>query len=201
MHSTQFCSKLNKSIVIFASGAGTNAARIIIHFANHNAISVTCLFTDRASSGAVDIGKKNNIPVVLFDYAVDMGADGMVMKRLSALNPDLIVLAGFLRLMPAVFVERFTHRIINLHPALLPAYGGKGFYGNRIHQAVIADKQHQSGITIHFVNEHYDKGDIISQHKVPVENGETSASLAAKIHALEYEFYPLIIEQVLEQNK
>ncbi len=188
-----------KRIVLFASGSGTNAENIALFFQNHPDVEVSYILSNRSNAGVLDRAKRLNIKTMVFDR--EMFSDSTdVLDFLTKIAPDLIVLAGFLWLIPKHIVQAFPNRIINIHPALLPKYGGKGMYGNRVHEKVIENGEKESGITIHFVNEKYDDGDIIFQARCKVEDDDTPESLANKIHNLEYKHYPEIIRQVLEQQ-
>ncbi|WP_010665494.1 phosphoribosylglycinamide formyltransferase [Marinilabilia salmonicolor] len=188
-----------KNIVLFASGSGTNAENIALFFRNVPGVEVSYVFSNRSNSGVLERAKKLNIRTFVFDRKMFFDSNE-VLNRLSEISPDLIVLAGFLWLIPEKMVKAFPNRIVNIHPALLPAYGGKGMYGDRVHQAVIDNGEKESGITIHYVNEKYDEGNVIFQGKCPVEQHDTPATLASKIHELEYEHYPRVINELLENQ-
>ncbi|PRY99840.1 phosphoribosylglycinamide formyltransferase [Marinilabilia salmonicolor] len=187
-----------KNIVLFASGSGTNAENIALFFRNTPGVEVSYVFSNRSNAGVLERAKKLNIRTFVFDRKMFFDSDE-VLNLLSEISPDLIVLAGFLWLIPEKMVNAFPNRIVNIHPALLPAYGGKGMYGDRVHQAVIDNGETESGITIHFVNEKYDEGNIIFQGKCPVHKKDTPETLASKIHKLEYEHYPRVIKELLER--
>jgi phosphoribosylglycinamide formyltransferase 1 len=187
-------------IAIFASGSGTNAENIIRFFQNHQYISVSCVCTNKPDAFVIARAKRYDIPVLVFSRH-DFYESDRVVDYLAKLEVDWIILAGFLWLIPGNLVDRYHHRILNIHPALLPKYGGKGMYGDIVHKTVIENREKQSGITIHHVNERYDEGNIIFQATCDVDPADTPESLAAKIHALEYEFFPQIIErEVLRQG-
>lgn len=187
---------MKKKIVIFASGSGTNAENLIRYF-NHpgSEVAVVRVFTNRPDAGVIARAGKHHVPVTVFNRK-EFKSPSFIAQLA---NPDLIVLAGFLWLVPEYMVREFPDKIINIHPALLPAYGGKGMYGSRVHEAVIKNKEKQSGITIHYVNEKYDEGEIILQARCKVAPGETPGSLAKKIHKLEYAFFPVTIETLLNE--
>lgn len=185
-----------KSIVIFASGSGTNAQNLALQFKNSE-INIEALFCDIAGAGVIDKMYKEGIPVVVFPKKVTPQNLEFIQNTLSFINPDLIVLAGFMRLFPVALCKKYEGRIINIHPALLPSYGGKGMYGMNVHEAVIANNEKQSGITIHYVNEHYDEGAIIKQAAIELSENETPESLANKIHELEYQYLPLVVKELL----
>lgn len=188
-----------KKIALFASGSGTNVENIIHFFELKPDIEISCIFCNRPDAGVLNRAKRLNIKSIIFNRT-QFYDTGEVMDHLINLNPDLIVLAGFLWILPSQMTNAFRNRIINIHPALLPKYGGKGMYGKKVHQAVINSGDTESGITIHHVNENYDEGNIIFQAHCPVDKNDTSESLAAKIHDLEYKHFPLIIEQMLRKQ-
>lgn len=182
-------------IAIFASGAGSNAQKIIDHFHNHSSIKVAAIVCNNPEAGVLKIAAKENIPAFIIEKEKFFRGNGYV-DELKEKHIDLIVLAGFLWKLPSSLLRAFPEKIINIHPALLPKYGGKGMYGHRVHEAVIANKEKESGISIHFVDEIYDHGKIIFQAKCPVFENDTADSLAQRIHGLEHENYPAIIEKV-----
>ncbi len=186
-----------KKIVIFASGNGTNAENIIKYFSGRNDIVVDSVFTNNPKAKVIERAKKLNTEVIVFDLK-DLYETGEVLRLLKEKSPDLIVLAGFLKKIPPEIVRAFKDRIINIHPALLPKYGGKGMYGMNVHRAVIKNKEKKSGITIHLVDEEYDHGRILIRREIDVLPEDTPESLAEKIHELEYENYPLVIELFLD---
>ena len=189
-----------KKIVIFASGSGSNAENIIQYFLSKPEISVDSVFCNVAEAYVLKRAEKYNIPTFLFNRE-DLKNQEKVLQILQERQIDFIVLAGFLWLMPSFIVSAFPNRIINIHPALLPHHGGKGMYGMKVHEAVIAAGEKESGITIHYINNQYDKGDPIFQARCPVEAGETPESLAKKVHALEYAHFPRVIEEILQNLK
>ncbi|MEL4306843.1 phosphoribosylglycinamide formyltransferase [Joostella sp. CR20] len=184
-----------KSIVIFASGSGTNAENIIKYFENSTTASVTMVLSNKKEAKVLD--RANNYKKSAISFNKTAFSNGHIVELLTTLNPDLIVLAGFLWKIPADLIAAFPNKIINIHPALLPNYGGKGMYGMHVHEAVVANKETESGITIHYVNENYDEGNIIFQAKTTVTPTDTAEDVAQKIHQLEYEHFPKIIEKVL----
>lgn len=185
-----------KRLVLFASGSGTNVEAIATSFKDHPAISVSAVLTNKRDAKVLDRCNRLNISALYFNKEAFIGTD-VVLKLLQSLEPDLIVLAGFLWKIPKSIVTAFPKRIINIHPALLPKYGGKGMYGMRVHKAVLEAGDHESGITIHHVNEAYDEGHIIMQARVTVAPDETPDSLAKKVHQLEYAHYAKVIEQIV----
>ena len=189
-------SRLPTRIAIFASGAGSNAQKIIDYFKNDKRIKVALIVCNNPEAGVLKIAAKENIPALLIDKEKFFRGNGYV-DELKQRNIDFIVLAGFLWKLPKVLVRTYSNLIINIHPALLPNYGGKGMYGNHVHAAVIAAGEKESGITIHYVDELYDNGDSILQVRCPVLAGDTPDSLAKRIHALEHEHYPKVIEEIV----
>lgn len=185
-----------KKIAVFASGNGTNAEKIFEYFKDHNDIEVSFLLTNKSNAPVIQRANKYNIPVIAFNRNTFYETSD-IPEILLAKNIDLIVLAGFMWLIPGSLVQHFPNKIINIHPALLPKYGGKGMYGSFVHEAVIASKDVESGITIHFVNEKYDEGNIIFQKSCQIDPHETPESLASKIHQLEHSNYPQVIENLL----
>lgn len=186
-----------KNVVILASGSGTNAENIIRFFENSKISRISWLLSNNPQALALDKAKALGVNTMVFTRD-DFYVNGRVLSFLQDEQPDLIVLAGFLWLVPSDVVKAFPGRIINIHPALLPNYGGKGMYGDKVHKAVIDNKEKQSGITIHYVNEKYDDGDIIFQASCSVSPDDTPETLALKIHALEYEHFPKVILRLLE---
>jgi phosphoribosylglycinamide formyltransferase-1 len=189
-----------RNIAIFASGSGTNAQRITEYFSNHPEISVSVILSNKPDAYVLIRAKKLNIPSVVFDRHTFYDTDE-IFRLLKKNNIDLIVLAGFLWLIPEYLIQAYRGRIINIHPALLPKYGGKGMYGSRVHEAVIQSGDKESGISIHFVNEKYDAGDIIFQAKCNVLPGDTPDILAQRVHQLEYKHYPEVIEKIIKGLK
>ncbi|TRO67450.1 phosphoribosylglycinamide formyltransferase [Christiangramia sabulilitoris] len=189
----------NNKIIIFASGSGTNAENIIKFFQKSDNTEVVAVFSNRRSAGALKKAHNHNVKALLFDKEAFYQSND-VLNIIKDINPDLIVLAGFLWLFPSKIIKEFPDRVINIHPALLPKFGGKGMYGSKVHEAVIADKEKESGISIHYVNEKYDDGQIIFQATTPVDENDTAESLASKIHELEYRHFPEVIQQILEKN-
>jgi len=188
-----------KRIAIFVSGGGTNLQRIAEYFGGNKDVEISLVVCNNPNAYAMTRAEKLNIPCKLIDRTVFKSEN--FARELAHMNLDLIVLAGFLWLIPNTIISLFPNKIINIHPALLPKYGGKGFYGEHVHEAVVAAHETESGITIHYVNEHYDSGNIIHQAKVKVSPDDTAETLAAKIHTLEYEYYPKVIENLLFGNQ
>ncbi|MEZ4757616.1 MAG: phosphoribosylglycinamide formyltransferase [Flavobacteriales bacterium] len=184
-----------KRIAILASGSGSNAQRLIEHFTGSPVAEVVLVGCDQPAAGVLQRAWDLGVPSYLFTGGELRG--GAVQRELLDQHIDLVVLAGFLRLIPADMVRAFPERIVNIHPALLPKYGGKGMYGSHVHRAVIAAGEQQSGITIHRVNEHYDEGAILFQASCPVLPDDTPDTLAARIHALEHAHYPAIVDELV----
>jgi phosphoribosylglycinamide formyltransferase-1 len=185
-----------RNIAVFASGSGTNAENIIKYFSNKNTARVSLVLSNKRQAMVLKRAEALNIRTLFFEHK-EFYVSGKVLRYLALYKIDFIVLAGFLWLVPESILEQYPGRIINIHPALLPAYGGKGMYGDAVHKAVIENHDKESGITIHYVNKQYDKGDIIFQKKCKVSKDETAGSLAVKVHALEYEYFPKIIEDLV----
>jgi phosphoribosylglycinamide formyltransferase-1 len=181
-------------IGILASGSGTNAEKIMEHFAMSPVAQVVLLASDNPEAFALERARRRGVATEVFTRA-EFAAGEAPLAALRAAGVDYLVLAGFLRLIPFNIIKAYPDRIVNIHPALLPAYGGKGMYGDRVHAAVIAAGERESGITIHRVNERYDEGAVIAQFRCPVSAGDTPETLAAKIHTLEHRHFPEVIEQ------
>jgi phosphoribosylglycinamide formyltransferase 1 len=185
-------------LAIFASGRGTNAEAIMGHFKNHSTAEVIKVYSNNADAFVLERAKKYHVPTqVITNHELKSLSFKISLVREKY---DLLVLAGFMLLVPEVIVKAFTNKIINIHPALLPKYGGKGMYGHFVHQKVVQNNEPESGITIHYVNEEYDKGDIIFQAKCNVDNTDTADSLAEKIHLLEHKHYPSVIQKICTEN-
>ncbi|MCR6719254.1 MAG: phosphoribosylglycinamide formyltransferase [Chitinophagaceae bacterium] len=185
-----------KQLIIFASGAGSNAARIIEHFQQNQKAQIALIVCNKPGAGVINIAEKANIPVLMIEKEPFFRGDGYV-PQLQQYNPSLIVLAGFLWKIPNSIIQAFRGRIVNIHPALLPNYGGKGMYGKHVHEAVVAAGETKSGITIHYVDEHYDHGDTIFQTTCPVLPGDTADTLAQRIHQLEHQHFPVVIDSLI----
>lgn len=183
-------------LAIFASGIGSNAARIIDHFRNHRTVKIVLIASNNSQAGVFKIAEKNEIPTLFIEKNAFFSPNSYK-NELKSAKIDFIVLAGFLWQIPAVLIKEYAGKIVNIHPALLPKYGGRGMYGRFVHQAVIANKEKESGITIHYVDEIYDHGHIIFQARCSVMESDTAETLAQRIHALEYEHYPAVIEKLL----
>jgi phosphoribosylglycinamide formyltransferase 1 len=185
-----------RNIAVFASGTGTNAENIITYFSNRNSAKVSLVLSNNRQAMVLKRAEAHNIRTVFFERK-EFYVTGKVLRYLTLYKIDFIVLAGFLWLVPENIIEQYPGRIINIHPALLPAYGGKGMYGDTVHKAVLANKDKESGITIHYINKLYDSGDVIFQKRCKVDPSDTPDSLAAKVHALEYLHFPEIIENLV----
>ena len=184
-------------IAIFASGGGSNAEAIVSYFKNHEKIEVALLLTNNADAGVIARGKRLSIPTLVFSKQNYQDPQG-VLRMLQLLEIDFIVLAGFLWLVPEHFINAYPDKIVNIHPALLPKYGGKGMWGHHVHEAVVAAGEKESGITIHYVNQHYDEGAPIFQASCALEPTDTPEQVAAKVLLLEHKHYPEVIERLLQ---
>ena len=189
---------MKKRIAIFASGSGTNAEKIMSYFKDHETVEVALVLSNKPDAYVLERAGKFGVPVHVFDrekfYNSAEILDLLVDRRIS-----LVVLAGFLWLVPPELIRAFPDRMVNIHPALLPKYGGKGMYGRHVHETVIHNREKESGISIHLVNEVYDDGKIIRQEKCEVKPDDTPESLAQRIHQLEYKYYPMVIEELLQR--
>jgi phosphoribosylglycinamide formyltransferase-1 len=185
-------------VAIFASGAGSNTQKIIDHFRKNNFIKISLIVCNKPGAGVLDIADRENVPTLLINRE-QFFSDGYL-DILKKNKIDFIVLAGFLWKIPSALINAYRNKVINIHPALLPKHGGKNMYGSHVHEAVIASGSKESGITIHYVDEHYDNGDIIFQAKCNVDENETPETLAQKIHLLEYENFPVVIEDVINKH-
>jgi phosphoribosylglycinamide formyltransferase 1 len=187
-------------IAIFASGSGSNAERIVEFFNSNDEIELTLILTNNPTAGVIERAQRLNIPVVIFNKKVFSKTDRIV-EMLQLQGIDWVILAGFLWLVPAHLIKAFENRMINIHPALLPKYGGKGMWGHHVHEAVVANKEIETGITIHYVNENYDEGKIIFQAKCKVTETDSAEEVANKIHLLEYQYFPEIIYKEILSTK
>ncbi|MEA2105368.1 MAG: phosphoribosylglycinamide formyltransferase [Bacteroidota bacterium] len=186
---------MNK-IAIFASGSGTNAENLIHYFKENKKIEISYIFSNNKNAYVIQRAKNHNIKHYIFSR-MEFYNTINILQILQKTNIDFIILAGFLWLIPDYLIKNYPNRIINIHPALLPKYGGKGMYGMNVHEAVLENNEKESGITIHYVNHEYDKGDIIFQAKCPVNKDDTAETIARKVHALEYEHFPKIVEKII----
>ncbi len=184
-------------VALFASGAGSNAQKIIDHFRGSKTVNIALIVCNKPGAGVLNIAEKEQIPVLMIEKEVFFRGNGYL-DELKAAGIDFIVLAGFLWKVPAALTAAYPNKIVNIHPALLPRYGGKGMYGMHVHEAIIAAGDQESGITIHYVDNVYDNGAIIFQATCAIEPGDTPSLLAQKVHELEHAHYPRIIEQVID---
>jgi phosphoribosylglycinamide formyltransferase 1 len=187
------------NLAVFASGNGTNTQRLIDHFNDHDRIKIALVLSNRPDAFVLKRAANAGIPSAVCNKT-DFMQGTTVFHILEERSIDFIILAGFLLHIPPGIIERYAQRMINIHPALLPAYGGKGMYGMHVHEAVIRSGDKQSGITIHYINERYDDGQIIFQASCQLDENETAESLAIKIHALEYEHFPKVAEAVIDRS-
>lgn len=192
--------KKETHIAIFGSGNGTNAQRICEYFKENPSIKISAIITNKKDAYIVERAKKLGIPYCYFNRNQFYSGND-VLSYLKENKIDYIILAGFLWLVPQNLLEAYPNKIINIHPALLPNYGGKGMYGMYVHEAVIENKEKESGITIHFVDENYDEGKAIFQAKCQIAPSDDAETLAQKIHLLEYEYFPKVIENLIMNNQ
>jgi len=187
-------------IAIFASGSGSNAEKICEYFSERTDVEVSLILTNNPQAGVIQRARKLHIPVVIFDRKTFYETE-RILQLLQNDHTDFIVLAGFMMLIPTFLVQSYAGKMVNIHPALLPKYGGKGMYGHFVHEAVVAAKEKESGITIHFVNEHYDEGNIIFQATCEVSESDSADDVAEKIHVLEHQYYPKVIDEIITKLK
>ena len=185
-----------KNVAIFASGSGTNAENIVRYFAESDFVRVAVVLSNKSDAGVHERVRNLGIPTFSFSNA-EFREGANILYKLADYNTDFIVLAGFLSLVSLSILNMYDNRIINIHPALLPKFGGKGMYGHYVHEAVLAAKEKETGITIHYINERYDEGAVIFQTSFPILHADTVADVEKKIHELEYEHYPRVIEELL----
>lgn len=186
-----------KRIVLFASGSGSNAQNIMEYFANNEQVEIDSLWSNKPDAFALARARDLNVETFVFDRE-EFSKSNKIVETLKKRKVNLVVLAGFLWLIPENLINNFT--IVNIHPALLPKYGGKGMYGMNVHKSVVQNNEKESGITIHYVNENYDEGQIIFQAKCTVDKNDSPEQVAAKVHKLEYEHFPQIIEKILIES-
>ncbi|WP_086475703.1 phosphoribosylglycinamide formyltransferase [Arenibacter amylolyticus] len=187
-----------KTIVLFASGSGSNVENIIEYFKDSTEVQVKCVLSNNRKAMVFERCNRLHISALYFNRTSFYKSD-CVLDVLRSLNPDLIVLAGFLWKIPENLIQNFPNKIVNIHPALLPKYGGKGMYGMHVHQAVKENKETETGITIHYVNENYDEGAIIAQESVSLDATDTPETIAEKVHQLEYEHFPKVIHKIIRE--
>lgn len=185
-----------EQIAILASGKGSNADRLCNHFKQHPSARIRLIACDRETAGVYDIARAHNIPAIHLNKELRLNP-ALFLQRLKEEGITFIVLAGYLRLIPKAIVDAYPKRIINLHPALLPKFGGKGMHGMHVHEAVAAHGEKETGITIHYVNEHYDEGDIIAQFAAPLAPGATPQEIAHLIADLEAKHFATVVEEVV----
>ena len=199
-HFSLFCALnlrvMKKNIAIFASGSGSNTENIIRYFRENEAIQVSLVLSNRSDAYVLERAHRLGVPCNVFPKE-DWVAGDEILAVLQEYHIDFVVLAGFLVRVPDLLLHAYPNKIINIHPALLPKFGGKGMYGNRVHEAVVAAGEKKSGITIHYINERYDEGNIVCQAVCPVLPTDSPEDVAKKVHALEYEHFPRVIERVL----
>ena len=186
-----------RNIAIFASGSGTNTENIISHFLSSDKVSVSSVYCNSQTAAVLGKAEKYGIRTHVFSKA-ELSVPGLILSTLKEEETDLIVLAGFMLLLPEEITEAYRYRILNVHPSLIPKYCGKGMYGGHVHQAVVDAGEKESGITIHFVDDKYDEGDIILQARCRLSPQDSAEDVAAKVHALEYRYYPQVIEQIID---
>jgi phosphoribosylglycinamide formyltransferase 1 len=187
-------------LAIFASGTGSNAQKIIDHFKHSTEINVALIVSNKPDAGILQIAKAENIPVLLIEKEKFFRGDAYL-PELKQNGIDFIVLAGFLWKIPGMLIEEYPQKIVNIHPALLPKYGGKGMYGRSVHETVLASGDSETGISIHYIDELYDHGQIIFQARIKIDNEDTPETLVKKVQQLEHRYYPLVIEELLQKPK
>lgn len=199
-HFSRFCAEIggfmSKNIAIFASGNGTNAENIIRYFQNSELVNIELVLANKETAFVLERARSLNVPFAYMGKA-EWTEGTAVLSLLEDRKIDFIVLAGFLARVPDCILHAYPNKIINIHPSLLPRFGGKGMYGDRVHEAVVAAGEAETGITIHYLNERFDEGEIVVQYKCPVLPQDTAADVAKKVHALEYEYYPKVIDRLL----
>tara|TARA_B100000965_G_C19411539_1_gene677925 strand:+ start:165 stop:734 length:570 start_codon:yes stop_codon:yes gene_type:complete len=182
-------------LALFASGSGSNVEKIFKYFNNHSHILVDSIFCNNPNAYVIDRAKNLGLDSIIFDQSKTSDED--LLKMLQSRKISSIILAGYIRLIPEAIINKFEDKIVNIHPSLLPKFGGKGFYGSKVHDSVIESKEEYSGITIHLVNNEYDKGKILFQKKIKIQEHETASTLSKRIHELEHFYFPQIIEKFL----
>ncbi|PQB05356.1 phosphoribosylglycinamide formyltransferase [Aureitalea marina] len=190
---------MKQRIAILASGDGTNAENIIRFFEDHQHVEVSLVATNKATAGVIERAERLGVEALVFNREQLKDVAGLL-AELKTRKIDFVVLAGFLLMIPHHLIEAFPEHMINIHPALLPKFGGKGMYGMHVHRAVKEKGETETGITIHLVNEHYDQGAILFQSKVEVSPGDSPEQIAEKVHQLEYQYYPKVIEQMVRNT-
>ena len=191
---------MNKTrIAIFASGTGSNAINLIRYFKNHPTIEIGFVLSNKSDAPVLNSAKELGVEVMCYNNE-ELAKGDFLVQLCKSHQIDWIMLAGYLRLIPTELIHFFENKIINLHPSLLPSYGGKGMHGSHVHEAVIANKELESGITIHYVNEEFDKGRIIAQFRCAINSNDTTSTLAQKIHVLEQSYLPIVVEKTIINN-
>jgi phosphoribosylglycinamide formyltransferase-1 len=185
-----------KQIILFASGSGSNVENIANYFKLRKDVTISCVLTNKSDAKVIERCNRLEINALYFNRQAFSKSD-FILKMLQSLNPDLIVLAGFLWKIPESITNAFPNKIINIHPALLPKYGGKGMFGMNVYNAVLENKEPETGITIHYVNAHYDEGAISQQEKISISPKDIADDIASKVHQLEYEYFPKVIDDLL----
>lgn len=188
------------NIAVFASGAGSNAQKLIDYFRTHHSIKIGLIVSNKSNAGVLQIAQSENIPALVLGKEKFFHGNGYV-DELSDMDIGFIVLAGFLWKIPSTLIRSFPNKIVNIHPALLPNYGGKGMYGSFVHESVIKAGDTESGITIHFVDDQYDHGPIIFKARCSINKNDTAETLAQKIHQLEHKNYPRVVEEVVNRSR
>lgn len=188
-----------KKIILFASGSGSNVENIANYFKLRNDVTICCVLTNKSDAKVIERCNRLEINALYFNRQAFSKTD-FILNMLQSLKPNLIVLAGFLWKIPEPITNAFPNKIVNIHPALLPKYGGKGMYGMHVHNAVKEQQETETGITIHYVNAQYDEGAIIKQAKAPIAINDTAEDIASKVHQLEYEYFPKVIDEILSKQ-
>lgn len=187
---------MKRNIAIFASGTGSNAKKIMEHFKHHPHICVSLIVSNKQDAPVLNIARESGVPTLVIERGYFYQSED-ILKKFNKYSIDFVVLAGFLWLVPSYLVRRFEGRMVNIHPALLPKYGGKGMYGTKVHEAVLQAGEKETGITIHFVNDQYDDGDIVFQARCEVAPNDTPQTIAQKVHQLEHRYFPEVIEKLI----
>jgi len=184
------------NLSVFASGSGTNAENIIKYFSGHKNINVNLVLSNKPYAGVLKRAQKLNVPAFVFDKNM-VDSPGKMLEVLQSFNTDWIILAGYLWLVPKYLIDAYHQRILNIHPALLPKHGGKGMYGHHVHRSVLENNEKETGITIHYIDDAYDRGEIVFQAKCPVYGSDNVETLAQRVHELEYKYFPKVIEDTV----
>jgi phosphoribosylglycinamide formyltransferase-1 len=186
-----------KKLAIFASGTGSNAEKIIDYFQDRSDVEVAIVLSNKEDAKVLNMAEGNGIETMVFNRQ-EFLEDNTVLEKLAQFPIEMVILAGFLWKVPDNLLEAYENRVLNIHPSLLPKFGGKGMYGQHVHQAVIDAGEKESGITIHYVNEHYDEGGIVFQGKCEVLPDDTAQSLARRVLKLEHQHFPIVVDQLLK---